>query len=184
MDSPNLTATSGARQQQSSMATARHWFAIYTRSHFEKKVHHDLLQSRFEVFLPLIKEKKFWSDRIKTISVPLLPSYVFVKVDSRSISRLYDYPGIVRVISFEGKPCAIRDEEIQLLESIISHNIPVRQEAHCGIGDKVKIVRGLLKGWEGQVQTTRGQSRVMLQIASIKQCISVEINQDDLEKIN
>lgn len=51
-----------------------HWYAIYTKSRFEKKVHRDLQQSKFQVFLPLVKEIKKWSDRIKTVSVPLLPS--------------------------------------------------------------------------------------------------------------
>ncbi|MDZ4749832.1 MAG: UpxY family transcription antiterminator [Saprospiraceae bacterium] len=160
-----------------------HWYAIYTRSRFEKKVHRDLEKSNFQVFLPLIKEKKKWSDRIKTVSVPLLPSYVFVKLDRQSIPRLNYYPGVVRLVTFDRKPCEVREEEIQLLEQITTHGMNVQQAMNCEIGDKVRITQGPLKGWEGNVEAKKGQSRIVFQIASILQCISVEVNMGDVELI-
>src|SRR5688572_28763539 len=95
-----------------------HWYAIYTRSRFEKKVHRELQQSKFQVFLPLINEKKVWSDRIKTVSVPLLPGYVFIELNRHHIPKLLYYPGIVRLVSFGNTPSEVRDEEIRLLEQI------------------------------------------------------------------
>ncbi|MFZ1676233.1 MAG: UpxY family transcription antiterminator [Saprospiraceae bacterium] len=159
------------------------WYAIYTRSRFEKKVHQDLKQSKFQVFLPLVKEIKKWSDRVKTVSVPLLPSYVFVKLNKQNIPKLFYYPGVVRLVSFESKPCEIREEEIRLLEQIMTHGFPVEKVVPCAVGDKVRIVRGPLQGWEGKVETKKGQSRIVFQIASILQCISVEVNMGDVELV-
>jgi transcription antitermination factor NusG len=78
------------------------WYAIYTKSRFEKKVFRDLAHSQYQVFLPLVTEKKHWSDRIKSVSVPLFPSYVFVKLLTQHQSKLYNYPGVVKLVSFEG----------------------------------------------------------------------------------
>jgi len=160
-----------------------HWYAIYTRSRFEKKVHRELQQSKFQVFLPLIQERKVWSDRIKTVSMPLFPSYVFVKLERQNIPKIFYHPGIVHVVSSEGKPCEVRDDEIILLEKIMSHGFPVQKVVNCMVGDKVRVVRGPLKGWAGKVETTRGTSRIVFQLTSILQSISVEVGMEDLEKV-
>lgn len=180
MPNPPEGAFTGTTQTSCSDA---HWYAIYTRSRFEKKVHHDLQQSKFQVFLPLIKEKKAWSDRIKTVSVPLLPSYVFVKLDRQSIPRLNYYPGVVRLVTFDRKPCEVREEEIQLLKQLTTHGVNIQQVVNCEVGNKVRITQGPLKGWEGNVEAKKGHSRIVFQIASILQCISVEVNMGDVELV-
>jgi transcription antitermination factor NusG len=159
------------------------WYAIYTKSRFEKKVYRDLVHSNFQVFLPLVTEKKHWSDRIKSVAVPLFPSYVFVKARMQNPMQLHRYPGVVKIVSFEGKPCKIREEEIRLMERIIKSGFPVQQTNVC-TGDQVRIKRGPLQGWEGKVEDTRRHSRIVFQFASIRQCISVEVNMEDVEILN
>ena len=56
------------------------WSVIKTRSRWEKKVARLLKQKGIDTFCPLLKAKRQWSDRVKTIEQPLLKSYVFVKV--------------------------------------------------------------------------------------------------------
>ncbi len=160
------------------------WYAIYTRSRFEKKVYNDLLKSKLNAFLPMVKEYHVWSDRVKAVMVPLLPSYVFVNFRQADVRRLTFFSGVVRVISFEGKPCEIREEEIRLLESIVKHGFQVQNTTmNCAVGDLVRIVRGPMKGWEGRVEILKGQSRVVFQIESIRQAISVEVGVGDLERV-
>lgn len=158
------------------------WYAVYTRSRFEKKIYQDLQKSKLQAFLPLIEEKRVWSDRLKTVLVPLLPSYVFVKLPQQNMHQIYYYPGVVRLVSFEGKPCEVKEAEIGLLERIITHGINVQCASVCGIGDAVRIVRGPLTGWEGKVESLRGESRVVFQFECIQQAISVEVNAADIEK--
>ena len=118
------------------------WYAIYTRSHCEKKVSEDLLKAGFQVFLPMIKEKRVWSDRIKTVSVPLLSSYVFVKLPAQNQQGVLSFPGVVRLVSFGGKPCGVREEEIDLLEKIITHGFPVERGLEVGMGETVRVIGG------------------------------------------
>jgi transcription antitermination factor NusG len=158
------------------------WYAVYTRSRFEKKLFQNLQKSKKQAFLPLIKEKRAWSDRMKMIMVPLLPSYVFVKLPKQDLYQIYSYPGVVRLVSFEGKPCEIREEEIGLLETIVLHGTNVKCASSCMVGDSVKIIQGPLTGWEGKVERLCGQSRVVFQFDSIQQAISVEVNLEDIEK--
>lgn len=161
------------------------WYALYTRSRFEKKIHADLLKWKLEAFLPLVKEQHLWSDRLKTIQVPLLPSYVFVKGSAAEVRRVTWLDGVVRLVSFEGKPCVIREAEISLLNDIVLHGFKAQcsDAQDCKVGDLVRIVRGPMKGWEGRVQLRCGQARVVFQIESIRQVISVEVGVGDVERV-
>ena len=54
------------------------WLVFYTKSRQEKKVRDILLRRGFEVFLPLQKVMRQWSDRKKKVEVPLFNAYIFV----------------------------------------------------------------------------------------------------------
>jgi len=160
------------------------WYAIYTKSRFEKKIYSSLKRSGFQTFLPLIKEKRVWSDRLKTVLTPLLPSYVFVKTSFDQIHKVYYYPGFVRFVSSEGRPCEIKEEEIGLLEKIVMHGFQVQPSSNCSVGDEVRIIRGPFKGWEGKVVRKNGKARIVFQFIKLQQAISVEVKTCDLKKIS
>ncbi|MGY8913899.1 MAG: transcription termination/antitermination NusG family protein, partial [Flavobacteriales bacterium] len=54
------------------------WYVLYVQTKNEKKVADRLRGMDVEVYCPVIKETKQWSDRKKTIETPLFKSYVFV----------------------------------------------------------------------------------------------------------
>ncbi|CAN0601278.1 unnamed protein product, partial [Ectocarpus sp. 12 AP-2014] len=58
----------------------KNWYVLYVKPKNEKKVAERLLSHQIEVYCPMIKEVKQWSDRKKTIEVPLFKSYVFVQI--------------------------------------------------------------------------------------------------------
>jgi transcriptional antiterminator RfaH len=159
------------------------WYAIYTHSRFEKKIYEAMRKSGAEVFLPMIKEKRVWSDRLKSVQVPLLPGYVFIRTPRQLLSQVYYYPGVVRVVSSEGKPCAIRDTEIGLLEKIVRFGFQAQVTTNCEVGDAVRVVRGPLKGWEGRVESKRGASRVVFLLDGIGQAVCVEVRAGEVERV-
>ncbi len=159
------------------------WYAVYTRSRFEKKLYEALQNSGFTVYLPMIKEKRIWSDRIKSVMVPLLPSYLFVKLPENKYHLVYCFPGFVRFVSFEGKCSEINESEIGLLKSIERYGLHAEtNKIGYNSGDLVKVVKGPLLGCEGKIDRTKG-SRVIFQLDSIHQCVSVELCSDFVERI-
>lgn len=159
------------------------WYALCTRSRCEKKIQLALERAQIQVFLPIVKEKRRWSDRLKTVTLPLLPGYIFVKSAINDLKKTLYCPGVVRVVSFCGKPCEVQESEIRLLETIVHYGLPVCNTEPCGIGDRVRIVRGALKGWEGNVCHTQGAHRVVFLVESIGQSVSVEVGIGDVEKL-
>ena len=158
------------------------WYCIYTKSRLENKLYQALLKSEFQAFLPMIKVKRVWSDRIKTLSVPLLPSYVFIRICSSRIYQLYAFPGFIRMVSFNGKPCVIRAVEISLLEQVEKYGFDSQIISICERGDWVRVIRGPLKGYEGRVEYQKGNTRITFQLDSLDKSVSVELGMADVEK--
>lgn len=180
----HLNPEQGSLQHSVSHSDSSKWYALYTRSRCEKKVQQDLERVQIHAFLPLVKEKRQWSDRLKTVVLPLLPGYIFVKSAPVDLKRALYCPGVVRVVSFCGKPCEVRDAEITLLEAIVHFGLPAFNTEPCCIGDRVRIVRGALKGWEGNVSHTHSSgNRVVFLVESIGQALSVEVEVGEVERV-
>jgi transcription antitermination factor NusG len=78
--------------------SARHWYVIYTRPRWEKKVYGLLLEKGVESYCPLNKVQKKWSDRLKWVEEPLFKSYVFVKVNGEEMPKVRLVDGVVNYV--------------------------------------------------------------------------------------
>jgi len=94
------------------------WIAAYTRPRWEKVVASQLLKVGIQSYVPIRREVRQWSDRKKTVEVPLLPSYVLVQLDPTHYQKVFQADGIVRVITFNRRLAVIRSSEIDLLHGL------------------------------------------------------------------
>lgn len=165
----------------------KHWYAIYTRSRFEKRTYALLKEHGVEVYLPLVKTWRVWSDRRKQIEVPLLSSYLFVYTDLSDHQEYLDVlgtPGVVRFVGFEGKPVSIPENQILNLKRMSKEGI----EMQCldevpPPGTPVKVERGPLKGMVGEVVHTRKGEKVIVRIDCLDKCITVNVPLIHLERM-
>lgn len=178
-----LYGSYGIQKDNGVVVSQSKWYAIYTKSRFEMKLYQALQNSGFSVFLPLIKEKRIWSDRVKSVTIPLLPSYLFIKLPKNQNHLIYCYPGFVKFVKFEGKCCEINEKEIGLLKNIERYGLNAEtNKNNYHTGDLVRVIKGPLVGCEGKIDRTKG-SRVIFQLDSIHQCVSVELCSDFIERI-
>jgi transcriptional antiterminator RfaH len=96
------------------------WFILYTKPQQELKVAERLEKLGLEVYCPYMEEVRQWSDRKRKIIVPLLKSYVFVRLLEKERSRVFDIPGVVRYLYWLGKPAVAYDHEITILKESLS----------------------------------------------------------------
>jgi len=167
----------------SSQKAYPNWYVVYTRPHYEKKISRALDRAGIIAFLPLIKEQRIWSDRIKTVTVPLLPNYLFVRLESHRTNSVFAFPGVLSYVSLDGKPVIIRSQEIEYLREVVKHGNYTQSTTNFDLGEEVKIVRGPLKGWEGRLTKKMGRTRVTFQITGIRQAMCIEVQAGDIEKI-
>jgi transcriptional antiterminator RfaH len=93
------------------------WFALYTKPRNEKKVTETLAALGIEVYCPLVTTIKQWSDRKKKVESPLIPSYVFVKIEEANRKDVFQVAGVVQYVFWLGKPAKIQPHEIEALKA-------------------------------------------------------------------
>lgn len=100
------------------------WYVIYTRSRQEKVLATQLEAAGFEVYLPLISKVSIWSDRKKTVEIPLFNSYVFIK-NEYDKSKFKDFKSFVTFLNYNGKPAIVKQKEIDVLKTIIKNGYDI-----------------------------------------------------------
>ena len=145
------------------------WFVIYTKSRNEKKVAELLQKNGVEVFCPLVKLKKNWSDRKKIVETPLFKSYVFVNLSEKDRNVVFNVPGVIRYVFWLKKPAVVRDSEIESLKTILHETIDSFSIENYQIGDTVKISEGVFKGLDGVIEKqSNNKLHVILENVGIK----------------
>ena len=161
------------------------WFAFYTKSRQEKKVRDVLLRRDFEVFLPLQKVVRQWSDRKKKVEVPLFNSYIFVHIPEHQTPEILQVPGVAWSIRHNGSPAFLRDQEFELIKRFLATglHVEVMSQARFEEGDGVMVADGPLKGAIGRV-AEKYPDRLMVWLETLGQAIRVEIEPGLLKRTN
>jgi transcription antitermination factor NusG len=161
------------------------WYAVYTRSRFEKKLLTQLTDRSVEVFLPMREILSRWKDRKKRIWIPLFPGYIFVnQVDTpENRHRVLNVPGAVRFVGHEGHPESIPEDQILSVRRFLEASISIDPYPYLRIGRRVEIIAGPLKGIVGILVQKKGRFRFVLQVDLIRQAVSVEIDASDVRPL-
>ena len=160
-----------------------YWYAIYTRSRFEKKVHRELRSKGLESFLPLKPIVRSWSDRKKETAVPWFPSYLFVRATLAERLLALQTLGAVRLVSFGGVPSRIPDCQIEAVRRILDHGQGYNPQPlpYMRKDDNVRITSGPFKGLIGFLLENRGKNRFVVSLNPIHQSIAIEIDAGSLK---
>jgi transcription antitermination factor NusG len=160
------------------------WFALQTRYRFEKKVAQQLAGKGMEVFLPLRKESREWSDRQKMVTVPLFPGYAFVRSVRSVALRLLvlQTAGVMGFVSFAGTAAIVSEKQIDDLRLLLAQEVPFSMYPFLQTGKRVRIRGGCLDGVEGLL-TQRDKGKLVISIESIQRSLAVEIQGYDVDLI-
>ena len=179
-----LQVSGSARVAMRPEPVAETWFALQTRYRFEKKVASQLSGKGMEVFLPLRKESREWSDRSKVVTVPLFPGYAFVRAAKSVALRLLvlQTAGVMGFVSFAGTAATVPHKQIEDLQRLLAQEVPFSLHHFVQAGQRVRIRGGCLHGIEGLV-TQREKSKLVISIESIQRSLAVEIQGYEVEMI-
>ena len=160
------------------------WYALYTKSRHEKKVKEWLELNNYEVYLPLQKTLKQWSDRKKWVSEPVIKGYIFVKSIEHLLSKVLFAPGAVNFVKLGNKYATIPNNQMVQLKLFIEERIPISAGKYqFAKGESVKITFGKFKGFKGKLIEIRGNKKVVMELASINQTLLLEIPREYLKHL-
>ncbi|MBX2955250.1 MAG: UpxY family transcription antiterminator [Cyclobacteriaceae bacterium] len=159
------------------MHEEKKWFVFYTKSRQEKKVRDFLKLKGFDVFLPLQRVVRQWSDRKKKVEVPLFNSYLFIRTTEYRIPEVLQEPGIAWTIRHDGKPAQLHDKEYRAIQRFLETGLTIEVLPAAAVeeGDWVTVADGPLKGASGKV-AAKNPGKFILFLDGIGQAMRVEID--------
>jgi transcription antitermination factor NusG len=162
----------------------KRWLVFYTKSRQEKKVSELLRRRGFEVYLPLQKVVRQWSDRKKKVEVPLFNSYIFVNEEEHRIKDVLQIPGVAWNIRHNDKPAVLHPKELETIKRFIESGLLIEVSGipELRAGDAVEVVDGPLKGLTGHFMRTSAGQRFVVSFEAIGNSVMVEIRPEFLRK--
>lgn len=162
------------------------WYVLTTRSRHEKKSEQFLKNRGFEVFLPVQKVMRKWSDRKKMVEVPLFSGYLFIRYEESKRFDVLNTPGIVRFLRYNNNDATISDSQVEAIKMALNE-IPDEInviDQHFSEGEEIRIKSGPFKGFYGKIIQYNNNRKIMISIDSIGKSILIETGKTGIEKID
>jgi transcription antitermination factor NusG len=159
------------------------WYALHTRPRHEKLVVQRLLERGVETFLPIVTETHRWSDRKKSVQLPLFSCYVFAKfipnrTERLQVLRVY---GVLGLVGSHGEGASIPDEQIESVRMLVGGTVPWSSHPFLKIGQRVRIRSGALNGMEGILVSRNGGDTLVISVDALQRSLAVRVEGYDLE---
>ncbi|KAB1067873.1 UpxY family transcription antiterminator [Tamlana haliotis] len=127
-------------------SSLKDWKVLYVKPRNEKKVVTALSKLGLMAYCPIVTEIRQWSDRKKKVEVPLLTSYVLVKIKDNEHDLVFQVPGVVRYLFWLGKPALVKDSDVEVMKNWLNKEQTKAQVDNIQPGDRIKIKEGVFKG--------------------------------------
>ena len=172
---------------QFSTHDVHNWYVVYSGPRSERKLSTQLSDTGWVVYLPEYKELRQWSDRKKWVTLPLIPSVVFVRCSPAELSKLYSVPGVRHILKSLGKPAIVQEHEIENLKLLLQDwtgKLDVHEsEERFTAGEWVEIVKGPMKGLKGHSMQLVGKHKLLIEIKALGLQYTLQIAKSALKKV-
>lgn len=164
-----------------------YWHAVFTASRAEKKVRERLEEQGVECFLPVQTVVRQWTYRKSRVVVPVIAGMVFVRVGRQEQVKVLQTKGVVTFLRLKGEqgPAVIPDRQMREFRFLLDFSEEAVEMVNedIAMGDFIRVVKGSLKGLEGELVKFRGTTKIAVRI-DILGCALVDIPASFVEKVN
>lgn len=162
------------------MTKSQAWFVLTAKPRHEKIVAENLRGKGLESFVPLYRTRRQWTDRVRSVDLPLFPGYVFCRFAYASRLPVLNTPGVTSVVSFSDVPTPMDDNEILRMRAIQASGLPAQPWPYVRVGEKARIEWGSLAGLEGVLIRDKDALRVVVSVELLRRAVAVEIYREML----
>ncbi|MFD0794259.1 UpxY family transcription antiterminator [Mucilaginibacter litoreus] len=170
---------------KSGFTPVKSWMVVYTRSNWEKKTSDILKAQGISSYCPLIKVRKKWADRYKTLEQPLFKSYLFVQITMAEQIKVLQISGVIGFVKHCNVPVSVSGTEIERIKSIImanNTNLEIVNYKNFSIGEKIIVNNGPFINQEGQIKDING-STVLMVLEQLGCALILKISQSNVTRI-
>ncbi len=162
------------------------WLVAYTASRCEKKVRERLQAKGITCYLPIQTVLRQWKYRKKRVEVPVISGTIFVRVDKSHQLQVLQTQGIVSFLKLKGEnhPAIVPDRQMEAFMFLLDFSDEAVEmvNENLAVGDYVTVIKGPLKGLEGELYSFNGENKIMVRILSLG-CAMVNIPSSYVESL-
>lgn len=162
------------------------WFAVHTRFKREKMVNKRLKERGLESYLPLQQVTRYYTRKIRRSELPLIASYIFVKITKKGYVPVLEDPDVLYFVRFKSDLIAIPEREINILKAITGEGVEVEvfpTQGEPQPGDMVEIIQGRLYGVRGVLVEHQNNKHVVVELDRLGFSLRMQIEADKIRKI-
>jgi transcription antitermination factor NusG len=161
------------------------WYAVHTFPRHEKAVSERMRQQGLTAFLPTIKEVHRWSDRRKSVELPLFSCYVFAKIvpSNEERIRILRTHGVIGLVGTRGEGTPIPDEQMDAIRTVLAQDLACGPHPFLKIGQRVRVRSGALDGLEGVLISKNGDNTLVVSVDAIQRSLAVRIDGYQVEAV-
>jgi transcription antitermination factor NusG len=152
------------------------WYALHVKGRFEKVVDTQLQRKGYETLLPTYVSTRIWSDRVKSLSLPLFPNYIFCQFDIDARQPVLLTPGVRSVVGAGKIPLPVDRAEVVSLRQLVNSGLNAYPSPYLSKGQRVYVTSGPLKGLTGIVICANGRYRLTISVSLLMRSVSVELD--------
>ena len=160
------------------------WYLVYSKPQQERVALENLERQGYPSYLPLIRNRKRRSGRYVSLIEPMFPRYLFVHLsdETDNWSPIRSTIGVANLVRFGMRAAQVPDF---LIETMREREVDGVQALACPElkpGDHVRIVDGVLAGYEAIFQAKTGKERVVLLLQLAQDGTArIQISANDIE---
>ena len=162
----------------------KQWIVVRSKPRSEKVAHNELVKKNIESYLPLLKERRKWSDRKKWVEFPLFSSYLFARIDIKDSIFVLQTQGVNTIVKFGKQIAIVQNSVIKAIRLAMEGGYQLEPVEYFVEGNRVEVVAGPMKGIKGIVAKLKGQNRLIIKIDAIQQALSIQIESKFIRKLN
>ncbi len=162
----------------------RAWYLIYSKPQQERLALENLERQGYPSYLPLIRNRRRRKGRYVPIIEPMFPRYLFVHLSDETDNwgPIRSTIGVANLVRFGMQAARVPDSLIEMMEQRDEEGVQTLAPPVLEPGDQVRIVEGVMAGYEAIFQARTGKERVvlLLQLAQDRTA-RIQVSAHDIE---
>ena len=158
--------------------TDQRWWVAKVRSRQEKALARHLKPLGVPFYLPLREKRARRGGRVFISHLPLFPGYVFCRGPAAARLAARRTNLVARILDVADQ--ALLTEELSQLRALQEAGASLFPCPEFVTGDRVRIVEGPFKGYNGVVLRGQGRPRLLVSISMLRKAVAVEFEREML----
>jgi transcription antitermination factor NusG len=168
-------------------ASIPRWFAVRLKFKSEKTVSKMLANKQIHTYLPLKPVVRIWSKKRRETEMPLIPSFIFVKIVASDYVKVLETEYVSTFLKFGQNLLSIPEQQIDWIRRLLLEDdielVAHEKAAAYLAGDEVEVIAGGLMGLRGRLVKVQGKERVLVEIDNSGYVLQMNIDIQFLKKI-